>query len=93
MVYRKPKKRGGKDEKLGISNLKIAVVVAQDCNGQVIAKKAGTGRVRAEEIDAVIGDCIDPSSLLCKDTLAKRDMSKKALYHLQHVTLTATISD
>lgn len=32
----------------GISNLKIAVVVAQDRNGN----KAGTGRVKAEEIDA-----------------------------------------
>ena len=31
-------------------------------------KKTGTGRVRAEEIDAVIGDYIDPSSLLCTDT-------------------------
>ncbi|MCU9614805.1 IS1595 family transposase [Caldibacillus lycopersici] len=65
---RKPKKRGGRDKKRGISNLKIAVVVAQDRNGQVIAQKAGTGRVRAEEIDAVIGNYIDPSSLLCTDT-------------------------
>lgn len=65
---RKPKKRGGRDKKRGVSNLKIAVVVAQDRNGQVIAQKAGTGRVRAEEIDAVIGCYIDPSSLLCTDT-------------------------
>ncbi|GKU84252.1 MULTISPECIES: IS1595 family transposase [Bacteria] len=65
---REPKKRGGRDKKRGISNLKIAVVVAQDRSGQVIAQKAGTGRVRAEEIDAVIGSYIDPSSLLCTDT-------------------------
>ncbi len=65
---RKPKKRGGRDKKRGISNLKIAVVVAQDRNGQVIAQKAGTGRVRAEEIDAVIGNYIGPSSLLGTDT-------------------------
>jgi hypothetical protein len=31
-------------------------------------QKAGTGRVRAEEINAVIGNFIDPSSLLCTDT-------------------------
>lgn len=68
VVDRKPKKRGDRDEKRGISNLKIAVVVAQDHNGQVISQKAGTGRVRAEEIDAVIGDFIDLSSLLCTDT-------------------------
>lgn len=34
---RKPKKRGGRDKKRGVSNLKIAVVVAQDRSGQVIA--------------------------------------------------------
>jgi len=65
---RKPKKRGGRDKKRAISNLKIAVVVAQDRYGQVIAQKAGTGRVRAEEINAVIGSYIAPSSLLCTDT-------------------------
>ncbi|MDQ0159715.1 ABC-type branched-subunit amino acid transport system substrate-binding protein [Alkalibacillus salilacus] len=68
VVDRKPKKRGGRDKKRRISNLKIAVVVAQDHNGQVIAQKAGTGRVRAEDIDAVIGDFIDSTSLLCTDT-------------------------
>ncbi|SEB17771.1 Transposase [Bacillus nitratireducens] len=61
-------RKPGRDEKRGISNLKIAVVVAQDRNGQVIVQKAGSGRVRAEEIDAVIGCYIDPSSLLCTDT-------------------------
>lgn len=68
VIDRKPKKRGGRDKKRGISNLKIAVVVAQDRNGKVIARKAGTGRIRAEEINAVIGDHIDSSSLLCTDT-------------------------
>lgn len=80
---RKSKKRGGRDKKRGISNLKIAVVVAQDRNGQVIAQKAGTGRVRAEEIDAVIGCYIDPSSLLCTDTATnyKKFALIKALKH------------
>lgn len=80
---RKPKKRGGRDKKRGISNLKIAVVVAQDRNGQVIAQKAGTGRVRAEEIDAVSGCYIDPSSLLCTDTATnyKKFALIKALKH------------
>ncbi len=65
---REPKERGGRDPKRGISGLKIAVVVAQDRNGQVVVQKAGRGRVRAEEIDAVIGEYIDPSALLCTDT-------------------------
>ncbi len=80
---REPKKRGERDKKRGISNLKIAVVVAQDRGGQVIAQKAGTGRVKAEEIDAVIGSYIDASSLLCTDTATnyKKLAQIKALKH------------
>lgn len=44
------------------------MVVAQDHNSNVVARKAGRGRVRAEEIDVVIGEYIDPSALLCTDT-------------------------
>lgn len=57
--------------------------MAQDRNEQVIAQKAGTGRVRAEEIDAVIGCYIDPSSLLCTDTATnyKKFALIKALKH------------
>lgn len=83
ITHRKPKKRGEKDEKRGISNLKIAVVVAQDRNGSVIARKAGTGRVKAEEFDAVIGDYVHPSVLLCTDTETnyKKFAKKKKLQH------------
>ena len=68
ITHRKAKKRGEKDKKRGISNLKIAVVVAQDRNGNLVARKAGRGRVKAEEIDYVIGEYIHPSALLCTDT-------------------------
>lgn len=68
ITHRKAKKRGEKDAKRGISNLKIAIVVAQDRNGNTIACKAGTGRVRAEEIDAVIGNYIPNTALLCSNT-------------------------
>jgi hypothetical protein len=83
IVHRKAKKRGEKDEKRGISNQKIAVVVAQDRNGNAIARKAGTGRVKAEEIDAVIGEFIHPSSLLCTDTATnyKKFAKMKKLQH------------
>ncbi len=60
--------RAARDKKRGISDLKIAVEVAQDRNRNMIARKAGTGRVKAEEIDAVIGEFIHPSALLCTDT-------------------------
>ena len=81
--HRKPKKRGEKDGKRGISNLKIAVVVAQDRNGNIIARKAGTGRVRAEEIDNMIGGYIHPSALLRTDTATnyKKFARIKGLQH------------
>ncbi len=38
------------------------------CDGNMIALKAGTGSVNAEEIDTVIGEYIYRSALLCTDT-------------------------
>ena len=83
ITHRKAKKRGEKDKKRGISNLKIAVVVAQDRNGSVIAREAGTGRVRAEEIETVLGEYIHPSALLCTDTATnyKKFAKMKGLQH------------
>jgi transposase-like protein len=83
ITHRKAKKRGEKDEKRGISNQKIAVVVAQDRNGNAVARKAGTGRVKAEEIEAAIGKYIDPNSLLCTDTATnyKKFAKMKKLQH------------
>ncbi|MDW0118597.1 IS1595 family transposase [Sporosarcina thermotolerans] len=83
ITHRKAKKRGEKDEKRGISNLKIAVVVAQDRNGSVIARIAGRGRPKAEEIDTVIGEYIHPSALLCTDTATnyKKFAKIKGLKH------------
>ena len=86
ITHRKSKKRGEKDKKRGISNLKIAVVVAQDRNSNVIARKAGTGRVKAEEIDTVIGDYIHPSALLCTDTATNYKKFAK-IKGLQHETV------
>lgn len=86
IAHRKAKKRGEKDKKRGISNLKVAVVVAQDRNGNMIARKAGTGRVKAEEIDNVIGEYIHPSSLLCTDTATNYKKFAK-LKGLQHETI------
>lgn len=83
ITHRKAKKRGEKDDKRGISNLKIAVVVAQDRNGGVIARIAGRGRPKAEEIDTAIGEYIHPSALLCTDTATnyKKFATLKGLKH------------
>jgi len=86
VTHREPKKRAVKDKKRGISDLKIAVVVAQDRNGNMIARKGGTGRVRAEEIDAVIGEFIHPSALLCTDTATNYKKFAR-IKGLQHETI------
>ncbi|SYX84139.1 Insertion element protein (fragment) [Paenibacillus alvei] len=86
ITHRKAKKRGEKDEKRGISNLKIAVVVAQHRNGNIIARKAGTGRVKAEEIDALIVAYIQSSSLLCTDTATNYKKFAR-IKGLQHETI------
>ena len=85
-THRKAKERGEKDEKRGISNLKIAVVVALDRTGNVLAKVAGRGRVKAEEIDAAIGEYIEPTSLLCTDT-ATNYKKYALLKNLKHETV------
>ncbi|MDR6999110.1 IS1595 family transposase [Neobacillus niacini] len=83
VTHREPKKRATKDEKRGISDLKIAVVVAQDRNGNSIARKAGTGRVKATEIDELIGEYIPKTAVLCTDTAKnyKKFAKIKGLVH------------
>ena len=51
--------------------------------GKSLLKKAENGRVKAEEIDAVIEGYIDSSSLLCTDTATnyKKFAKIKALKH------------
>ncbi|MDR7078427.1 hypothetical protein J2Y03_003479 [Neobacillus niacini] len=52
----------------------------------MIARKAGKGRVKAEEIDTVIGEYIHPSALLCTDTATNYKKFAK-LKGLQHETV------
>ena len=70
----------------GLHNILNAAFAIAISNGQVIAKKAGTGRVRAEEIDAVIGNYIDPFSLLCTDT-ASNYKKFAVIKELKHETI------
>jgi transposase-like protein len=86
IFHRGAKERGGRDSKRGISNLKIAVVVAQDRHGNVVARKAENGRVKAEEIDVVLGEYIHPSALLCTDTATNYKKFAK-IKGLQHETI------
>ncbi|WP_027107573.1 IS1595 family transposase [Lacticigenium naphthae] len=55
---------------------------------EVAHRKAGTGRVKAEEIDAVIGEFIHPTALLCTDTATNYKKFAK-IKGLQHETINA----
>lgn len=85
ITHRKAKKRGEKDEKRGISNLKMAVVVAQNRNGSVITRKAGTGRVKQVVLKQK-DEYIPPSALLCTDTATNYKRFAK-ITGLQHETV------
>ena len=68
ITNRKARKRGGVAKKRGISKEQICVVVAYDRNGRIFSRKAGRDRITATEIDEVIGEYIDTSALLCRDS-------------------------
>lgn len=65
---RKPRKRGGKAKKRGISKEQISVVVAHDRNGNVLSKVAGRERITADEIDQTLNGCLEKEVVLCIDS-------------------------
>lgn len=83
LTHRKPRKRGGSASKRGISKEQVCVVVAHDRNGQILSEVAGKGRITALEIDAVLGDFLDDSVLLCTDTATnyKKFAAMKGIKH------------
>lgn len=83
VTFRKPRKRGGVAKKRGISKEQVCVVVAIDRDGDVVSQNAGRGRVTASEIDAVLGSCLAPGSLLCTDS-AKNYMAFARMKGLHH---------
>jgi transposase-like protein len=68
IAHRKPRKRGGKAHKRGISDEQVSVVVAIDRNGGIFSKLAGRGRVTASQINDVIGNYLRTDAILCTDS-------------------------
>jgi hypothetical protein len=68
---RKPRKRGGKAKKRGISNEQVCVLVAQDRQGRVLSKVAGLGRIASSSIDAILGSYASVITVLCTDAEAQ----------------------
>ncbi|MGG2095735.1 IS1595 family transposase [Bacillus sp. S13(2024)] len=81
--HRKARKRGGSASKRGISKEQVCVLVAHDCNGTLLSKRAGYGRITATEIDEVMGHLLGGSLSLCTNeaTNYKRFAELKSLEH------------
>ncbi|OXM84021.1 IS1595 family transposase [Paenibacillus rigui] len=83
VTHRKPRKRGGKAKKRGISSEQISIVVAHDRNGNVLSKMAGRGRITADEIDHSLDGFLDEEIVLCSDSATnyKAFAKKKGIPH------------
>ena len=65
---RKPKKRGEKASKAGISDEKIAVVATCDRSGNKDFKIATRGRISKKDLDKVLKGKLDKVDVLCSDS-------------------------
>ena len=65
---RKPKKRGEKASKAGISDEKVAVVATCDRSGNKDFKVATRGRVSKEDLNRILKGKLDKADVLCSDS-------------------------
>lgn len=66
-IGRKPRKRGGKSKKRGISSDQVCVVVARDRDNHTLSDIATFGRPSADEIDKLLGGRLSEKSVLLTD--------------------------
>jgi len=67
-LNRKPKKRGEKASKAGISDEKVAVVATCDRTGNKDFKVATTGRISKKDLDKVLEGKLNKAEVLCSDS-------------------------
>ena len=65
---RKPKKRGEKASKAGISNEKVAVIATCDRTGNKDFKVATRGRISKKDLDKILKGKLDKAEVLCSDS-------------------------
>ncbi len=65
---RKPRKRGGKASKRGISNEQVAVIATCDRSGNKDMKVATTGRISKKDLDKVLQGKLSKVETLCSDS-------------------------
>lgn len=66
-IGRKPRKRGGKSKKRGISSDQVCVVVARDRENHTLSDIATFGRPSADEINKLLGGRLKEKSVLLTD--------------------------
>ena len=66
-IGRKPRKRGGKSKKRGISSDQVCVLVARDRKNNTLSDIATFGRPSADNIDRLLGTRISSNSVLLTD--------------------------
>jgi len=64
---RKPRKRGGKSKKRGISSDQDCILVARDRTGQTLAQLACLGRISMREAMTVLEGTLKDVTTLCSD--------------------------
>lgn len=65
---RKPRSRGDKALKAGISDEQVPVIVGCDRQGEMILGAAGRGRISLKDVELVLGNRIDADATLCTDS-------------------------
>ena len=64
---RKPKQRGEKASKAGITNEKVAVIATCDRSGNKDFKVATRGRISKKDLDKILKGKLDKAEVLCSD--------------------------
>ncbi len=83
LTIRRPRKRGGKASKRGISNEQVAVMVAISRDGGIVCRTSGQGGTTPPKIHATIGQALDSNAILVTDAAAafKRYAEQQSLEH------------
>lgn len=66
---RKPRKRGGRASKRGLSNEQVCVLIARDRNKATHFQIIGRGRPNTKEIENGLGNRLSKENILCSDKL------------------------
>jgi len=88
IIDRKPRHRGGKATKRGISNEQVGILAVCDRQKQNSIKVAGCGRISAATLEAMVASKLGDNLTLCSDAdSAIRSFAAK--HDLEHVELNA----